>query len=30
MPYDNGRAIWVALGPRQSLGDVWPRIEGFI
>jgi hypothetical protein len=30
MPYENGRPIWVARGLKQPIGDVWPRIKGFI
>jgi hypothetical protein len=30
MPYEDGRSIWVARGPRRPIVEVWPRIKGFI
>jgi hypothetical protein len=30
MPYEDGRSIWVARGPRRPIAGVWPSIKGFI
>jgi hypothetical protein len=30
MPYEDGRSIWVARGPKVALAGVWPRLKGFI
>ncbi len=30
MPYENGRSIWIARGPKRSLLEIWPRVKGFI
>ena len=30
MPYENDRSIWVARGLKQPIGELWPRIKGFI
>jgi hypothetical protein len=30
MPYEDGRSIWVARGPKQPVVDLWSRIKHFI
>ena len=30
MPYEDGRSIWVARSPKQSIASVWPSLKGFI
>jgi hypothetical protein len=30
MPYENGRSIWVARGPRRPVASLWPGLKGFI
>jgi hypothetical protein len=29
MPYENGRPVWVARGPRISLEELWPRLKHY-
>ena len=30
MPYEDGRSIWVARGPKQPIASLWPQLKGFI
>ena len=30
MPYEDGRSIWVARGPKQPIATLWPSLKGFI